>query len=375
MKVLHVYKDCFPVVGGIENHLLLLCRGLRERGIDAEILVTNTTPRTVIQEIEGVRVTKTARQVNLASSPLSLSLPLHLAKSQPDLFHLHFPYPFGEMSYLLAGRSKPLVITYHSDVIRQKNLLKLYRPFLLKTLQRADRIIATSPVYAESSVYLRHFPEKLAQIPLGIELERFESAPADLVESIRARYPGPLLLFVGRLRYYKGLQHLLAAMPEIRAKLLVVGIGPVEADLKAQAGSLGLEGKVFFLGEVGEEVLPAHYHAADLFVLPSCERSEAFGLVQLEAMAAEKPVISTELGTGTSYVNLDGETGLVVPPADSQALARAINTLLDDEARRRRMGARGHERARQEFSSQVMVGRVAELYGEVLAARRATARA
>ncbi|MCL5959596.1 MAG: glycosyltransferase, partial [Chloroflexi bacterium] len=213
---------------------------------------------------------------------------------------------------------------------------------------------------------LSRYGEKTTIIPYGIDLDRFEEQSVHKLNATGTEFDGPLLLFVGRLRYYKGLRYLLRAMPEIEAKLLVVGIGAEEDVLKSLTSELGLQEKVIFLGEVSDEDLPAYYHACDVFVLPSSHRSEAFGLVQLEAMLAGKPVVSTELGTGTSYVNLHGETGLVVPPCDSPALAGAVNALLKDPDLRQRMGQKGRERVRAEFSVEMMVDRIAALYRDLL---------
>jgi rhamnosyl/mannosyltransferase len=201
---------------------------------------------------------------------------------------------------------------------------------------------------------------------LGLELQRFSRVVGSEVETIRRAYGSPLLLFVGKLRYYKGLQYLLAAMSEIPCRLLIVGSGPMESHWRQLAQSLGLTGKVVFLGQVRDEDLPSYYHASDIFVLPASERSEAFGTVQVEAMACGKPVVCTELGTGTSFVNLHGETGLVVSPRDPTALGSAICTLLQDEQLRREMGHRARARAHSEFSLPTMVDRITSLYERIL---------
>jgi rhamnosyl/mannosyltransferase len=204
-------------------------------------------------------------------------------------------------------------------------------------------------------------------IPLGIELGRFLQVPSAHVQRIKDTYGTPLVLFVGKLRYYKGLQYLLQAMLEIPARLLVVGSGPMGAEWRRLAQTLELGDRVVFLGEVSDEELPAYYHASDLFVLPASERSEAFGTVQLEAMASGLPVVCTELGTGTSFVNVHGQTGLVVPARDVQSLGAAMRMLLQDQALRREMGRRAQQRALDEFSLPLMVDRVARLYAQVLA--------
>jgi glycosyltransferase involved in cell wall biosynthesis len=365
MRILHVYKDYYPVVGGMENHIRTLARGTARRGFDVTVLVTSRTTRTEVVEMEGVEVIKAGRLATVASTPISLSLFSWMRRLRPDITHLHFPYPWGEMAHLLFGRGRRTVITYQSDIVRQKRLLRVYRPFLRRVLDRADRIIATSPNYVQSSPYLRAVSDKCKVIPLGIDQEPFRKPRTEEVRRLRDRYRSPLLLFVGLLRYYKGLDYLIRAMPDIDAQLLVVGSGPMEKEWQALVSNLGLGEKVLFAGRVEDEQLPAYFQACDVFVLPASHRSEAFGLVQLEAMACGKAVVSTELGTGTSYVNIHGQTGLVVPPRDPAALARAINRLLGDEQLRTQMGTRARERARQEFSHEVMIDRILGIYADL----------
>jgi glycosyltransferase involved in cell wall biosynthesis len=366
MRVLHVYKDYYPVVGGMENHVRLLARGKARRGHEITVLVTSLTGKTEVVEMEGVRVIKAGRLATVASTPISFALFSWMRRLKPDVTHLHFPYPWGELAHLMFGRGQRTVITYQSDIVRQQGLLRLYRPFLWQILARADRIIATSPNYVQSSPYLRKVSDKCTVIPLGIDLEPFLQPRTEEVRRLRDRYGSPLILFVGLLRYYKGLNYLIRAMRDIDARLLVVGSGPMGREWQALVANLGLSEKVFFEGRVEDEDLPAHYQACDIFVLPGSHRSEAFGVVQVEAMACGKPVVSTELGTGTSYVNVDGQTGLVVPPRDPDALALAINRLLADEQLRTMMGERGRERSRQEFSQDIMIDRVLKLYGSLL---------
>jgi len=365
-QILHIYKDYYPVLGGMENHIKVLSEALVARGYDVTVLVTHPTSSTHVEERNGVHVIKAGRLATIASTPISLSLPLWLRRQHPDIAHLHFPYPPGEVANLLFGRAAHTVITYQSDVVRQRGLLRLYRPLLWKVLRSADRIIATTPNYIASSPFLSQLPEKCTVIPLGLPVERFASAPPDQVQRIRDTYGAPLLLFVGKLRYYKGLQYLLEAMPTIPARLLVVGSGPMEAEWRRLSRSLGLAEKAVFLGEVSDADLPTYYHACDIFVLPASERSEAYGLVQIEAMASGRPVVCTELGTGTSYVNQHGETGLVVSPRDPQALRQAIVSLLENEPRRQRMGRQAQQRAIQEFNVATMVDRITRLYAELL---------
>jgi glycosyltransferase involved in cell wall biosynthesis len=366
VKILHLYKDYYPVVGGMENHIRILAEGSVKRGLEVTVLVTSLTRRTEIRDMKGVKVIKAGRVATLASTPLSFSFFSWVRRLKPDLTHLHFPYPWGEMAHLMFGRSQRTVITYQSDIVRQKNILKLYRPFLKQVLARADRIIATSPQYVRNSPYLSGVADKCVIIPLGIELEPLQRPRKEEVRKLRSEYTPPLLLFVGVLRYYKGLEYLIRAMKQIDARLLVVGSGPMAEQWQTMAVKLGLTDKVLFVGQVADEDLPAYYQACDLFVLPASHRSEAFGTVQIEAMACGKAVISTELGTGTSYVNIDGETGLVVPARDTDALTEAINRLLSDDVQRTEMGEKGGKRATREFSHEIMIDRVLALYQSLL---------
>ncbi|NLG28696.1 MAG: glycosyltransferase [Chloroflexi bacterium] len=367
MKILHVYKAYPPVVGGIENHVRCLAEAQAAAGHDVTVLVTNAGLRTREEQPNGVRVLRAGRLGEVASTPLSVALPRLLARQRPDITHLQFPYPLGEVSQWLCGTSKRCVLTYHSDVVRQKALLALYRPVLRRVLQHMDRILVTSPDYLESSATLRSLRDKCVVVPLGIAQERFQRVDAGRVHALRARYgEGPLLLFAGVLRYYKGLGYLLQAMQSIRGTLIIVGDGPMGPQWRAEAEALGLGARVVFAGQVSDADLPSYYQAADLFVLPSCERSEAFGLVLAEALSAGLPAISTDLGTGTSYVNRHGESGLVVPPRDAAALAAAANTLLDDGDLRQRLAHGAAERARL-FAAERMVAAVLQVYDDVLA--------
>jgi glycosyltransferase involved in cell wall biosynthesis len=366
VKILHVYKDYYPVVGGMENHIGILARGAAARGAEVTVLVTSPGHRTEIEELDGVKVIKAGRLATPASTPISLALLSWMRRLEADITHLHFPYPWGEMAHLIWGRSPKTVITYHSDVVRQRNLLRLYGPLMRRVLAKADRIIATSPNYVRSSPHLSQVAEKCTVIPLGIELSPLLKAEQEDIEWLRQRCRPPLLLFVGLLRYYKGLGYLIEAMKDVDARLVVVGTGPMAQEWQCLTARLGLAEKVFFEGRVEDQLLPAYYQACDLFVLPASHRSEAFGVVQVEAMACGKAVVSTEVGTGTSFVNADGETGLVVSPRDPAALAQGINRLLGDDQLRTQMGENARQRARREFSHEVMIDRVLELYQDLL---------
>ena len=363
MKILHVYKDYHPILGGIENHMKALAEA--QTAVSPHnhvtILVTNPGGQLDYEQINGVHVWRVSRLATIASTPLTLSLPLKLRQLQPDITHLHFPYPIGEMSQLLVGKQRPYVITYHSDVVKQRAILRFYRPFMQKVLQGAARILPTSDNYIQSSEVLRPFAHKCTVIPLSVQTAVFENA----TPLIPTAYL-PTILFVGRHRYYKGVGDLIHAMPQVQARLLIGGDGPMRQEWERLVQTLGIGDRVQFLGQISDDDLPRLYASADLFVLPANARSEAFGKVLLEAMAAGLPCITTEVGTGTSFVVQDGVSGLVVPPHQPAQLAQAIQTLLADPDLRQRMGQAGRDRVKREFTEEKMVERVTAVYESVL---------
>jgi rhamnosyl/mannosyltransferase len=367
MKVLQVYKDyCPPVKGGIEGHINLLSRGLAKRGIEVEVLVSNTGPRKTTASDNGIAIISVPEFGRLASAPVNPTLPFWLKRlaRDADVVHFHFPNPTAELSYLLCRSNGRIVVTYHSDIVRQARLGACYRPLLRRFLQRAGAIIATSESYLQSSRILGRFQDKCTVIPLGIDLDRFRFRPqqAAEIDAVRARYGPDIVLFIGRFRHYKGLHLLIRAMTRVEGTLLLIGTGPLEQDLRWLVRSLKVEGRVVFLGELSDDEVDVYLHASDLLVLPSILRSEAFGVVLLEAMACGKPVVSTELGTGTSFVNRHGETGLVVPPNDPVALERAISFLLANPETRINLGRAGRMRVERDFSWDTMVERVLAVY-------------
>jgi len=359
-NILHLYKDYFPVLGGIENHIRVLAEAQAAVGHQVTVLACAPHLHTVAETVNGVRVIKAGRLATIASMPLSLRQPAVLTRLQPDVIHVHSPYPLGEVSAWLLQRHTPLVITHHSDVVRQRGWLYLYGPLLRQVLRAADRIIATSPRYIESSPWLRPVREKCTVVPLGVDHHRFTLPPRPFTGP-------PTLLFVGRLRYYKGLDTLLRALVGLEdVRLTVVGDGQMRGPWEEMAAKLGLADRARFVGEVPGADLPAFYHRAHIFVLPANARAEAFGTVLLEAMASGLPCITTEVGSGTSWVVQDGVTGLIVPPQDPEALAEAIRSLLEDSHLRATLGRAARDRVEAEFTQERMVARVQAVYRRVL---------
>ncbi len=360
MKILHLYKDYYPVLGGIENHVKVLAEAQAAAGHQVTVLVCDPGRRTRTETLNGVAVIKAGRLMTAASMPLSFAQPWIAARLHPDIVHVHSPYPLGEVTAWLLKPRTPLVITHHSDVVRQQGWLRLYGPLLRRVLRHADRILATSPRYIAASPWLNPVEGKCAVIPLGVDAQRFRP-PAEPFDG------PPTLLAVGRLRYYKGLDALLRALTSLPdVHLNIVGTGPMEAEWRTLSQTLGLQERVRFLGEVDDDALPDQYHRAHLFVLPANARSEAFGTVLLEAMASGLPCVSTEVGTGTSWVVQDGVTGCVVPPNDPAALVEAIRGLLETPGVLETMGCAARVRVEEEFTQERMIERVMRVYESLL---------
>ena len=367
LKVVHVGKYYPPRVGGIETHLHALCSALRETD-DVRVLVANDTRRDEDAIVDGVAVSRLGIQFNVAGAPVCPTMVWKLRNSGADLVHLHLPNPAGVLAAMASGYRGRIVATWHSDVIRQRRLAKVFAPIQRRFLRTCSALIATSPDYAASSDDLLRFKDRVSVIPYGIDVAQFRAVPHAKIDAIRARDPRPLLLAVGRLVYYKGFEYLIRAMRRLEARLMLVGDGPLRPSLEREARQHGVGDRVEFLGEMQPRDIAPYYHACDLFVLPSIARSEAFGIVQLEAMACGKPVVNTRLASGVPSVSLDGVTGLTVAPADSDALAQAIGTLLGDRALRTRYGAAASRRVEIEFSIETMVRRTRDLYQRVLGA-------
>lgn len=368
MRVVHLFKDYFPPTpGGIEQHMQLLCTRLA-RDLDVTVLVPSRSRRRVEERLDGVRVIRVPEFGRYAAAPLCPTMPRELTRLHPDLVHLHFPNPMGDVAYLTAARRVPLVISYHADVVRHRALLPLYRPLLARTFAAASRIIGGSAEYVASSGVLATYREKCAIVPYGVDFAAFalRDGEARAVEQRRATYGDRIILFVGVLRHYKGVDFLLRALCNVRAHAVIAGQGPMEREWRRMAGELGVNDRVTFLGPVSDAERRLLLHACALLVLPSIDRREAFGISQLEAMACGKPVIATDLPTGVRFVNRDGVTGLLVPPGDEAALARAITRLLDDLDLRARLGRAARERVEREFSAERMVERTRQVYEEVV---------
>jgi rhamnosyl/mannosyltransferase len=355
IKVLHIYNSYYPpTIGGIEKHINTLCEGLKTR-FNIRVLVTNNTPVTKIENINEIDIIRVGTLGTLQSAPIAPFMPLWLKKLDTDILHFHIPCPTAMISYFLAKPKGKIVVTYHSDIVRQKWAMGIYRPLVKKLLSLAAAVIATSPNYINSSEILNGFRNKCTVIPLGIDTLKFkEGTPKE-----------PTILFAGKLRYYKGLEYLIKAMQNVNAKLNIIGTGTEYSRLRELTANLKLNEKIFFLGDVSEKDLPAYFSSCSIFVLPSIHRSEAFGIVQLEAMASGKPVVSTNLDTGVTWINQNNKTGIIVPTKDVIALENAINKLLNDKKLLEELGQNAKSRAEKEFNQDLMLNRTINLYNSL----------
>ena len=362
--VLHIGKFYPPHMGGIETHLETLCARLPAR-FDVRVLASNHMPGLQAEVRAGIPVTRLPTPFSITSAPVNPGMPAAIRAERPDLVHIHLPHPGGVLGLLGSGYRGPIVVTYHSDVVRQRAMSAVFSPFLNRLLGRARAIVASSARYVDSSNVLQRYRHLCRVIPYGIP-EHWPSGREDArCAEIRAQFGPRIVLCVGRFVYYKGIAFAVRAMRGLNARLLIIGDGPLRKHVEREVRRCGVESRVALLGRV--ECVAPFFSAADVFVLPSIARSEAFGIVQLEAMSAGTPVVNTRVDSGVPWVSQDGVTGLTVTPADPAALATAIGTLLDDERLRARLGAAGRERVRREFTAEVMARRVAEIYDEVLA--------
>lgn len=364
LRVAHVYKDVYPpVVGGIEKHIDLLRRGMPD--VESSVVVCSRASRGSIRTSPyGLDVRVAELGPRWLGVPASPGFPWKLRQLEADVLHVHMPNPLGELSGLLAAARRPVVVSYHCDVVRQARFLPIYRPLATACLRRASAVIAGSRRLVESSPILGATDREVDIVPYGVDVAALDPGQVGAAEreSLRGRYGSPLVLAVGRLVYYKGIEVLIEAARRLSASVVIVGAGPLEQRLRDQARGVP---NVHLVGEVGERDLAGYLAAADCFVLPSTSRAESFGVATLEAQAMGVPAVVTDVGTGTVEAISDGETGLVVPPRDPPALAAAIEEVIGDPARATRMGRAARERAVERHSLAQMAAGVRRIYERV----------
>lgn len=375
-RPLHFAKFVPPPYAGVEAHVDTLLRTLLPEVQGT--LVAGESPQGAPRQDVPYRVLS-ARSFGKLVANLPLSPDVlrqarrELASGRCNILHQHAPNPWGDLTALSVARRVPVVMTWHSDIVRQRTLLKLYGPIQRRAIDRADRIVVFTPLHYESSEQLHQLDvgSKLVQVPIGIDFSRLAPEHADaagrtgIADFARGR---PVALTVGRHVYYKGYEFLLSAMARLKSEtvLVMVGTGALTGELQRQAGELRIADRVLFMGEVSDARLASALHACDFFCLPSIARSEAFGIASAEAMSCGKPTIVCRLGNGVNYLNRDGVTSLAVPPRDAAALADAIDTLALDAGLRTRMGAEARRWVHDEFGIAAMKRAMTELYESLL---------
>lgn len=372
MKVLCFGRFFDEIPGGMQRHVEHLFAALAGQ-VQFVHLVPSRDRKNARFTLHGFPVVRTPSlnvDGSLALSPGLIAAAKNLHRQYNfDLIHLHFPDPMSHLASMVLPASIPRIISWHADVIRQRTLLNLYRPFLRKALAQASAIVVATPAHITSSSELSRLEDQglFHVIPYGFDLSEF-LAPVSAAESIRSRYPGKRIFALGRHVYYKGFDVLIKAMRKIETgtQLLIGGTGPLTGEWKALTAAEGLSDRVHFTGLIEDSDLPAYYQACDVFCLPAVSSAEAFGIVQVEAMASGRPVVSTRLSNGVDYVNQHGVSGMTVPPGDVDALADTLNRLLGDCALRETLGRQAQARALSQFSLKSMGQKMLRLYQRVL---------
>lgn len=375
MKVLHVYRTYYPdPTGGLQEAVRQIALATAREGVEPRIFTLSPRPDPeVIDRPEG-RVVRSRSWAAPAScdlgGPAAFSRFAELAR-WADVIHYQFPWPFADLLHLVVRPVAPAVMTYQSDIVRQRWLGRIYKPLMQRTLNGMAAIVATSPAYVHTSPALAAVadPGRVCVIPNGIDEASCAEPLAEAQDiDIAQRYgliAGRYFLFIGVFRYYKGLHILLEAARLAGATIVLAGDGPERAALESMAAGLPSD-QVRFLGQVTEAEKFALIRACRALVLPSHLRSEAFGMVLVEAAMLGKPMISCEMGTGTSFVNAHDETGLVVPPADPVELAGAMSCMERDDALVHRYGESARRRYESLFSGEALGQAYTDLYRRVL---------
>lgn len=367
MRVCHLGKYYAPAFGGIETYVRELAHAQANAGMDVEVVCFQHEEAATTSFVDGgVRVTRVRRALRLLDLDWCPDLPRVLKSIRADLLHVHVPNPVMILAVRALGihRRVPIIVSYHSDHVRQRVRGALFRPVENAFYPTVKRIIANSDAYAAASPLLTKYRRSVTVIPYGIDLTPYASPDSEVLreaEAIRAKYPGPLWLFSGRLVGYKGLARAVHAMSRAPGTLLVAGDGPERDRIQAEVAGAGLRDRVVFLGAVPS--LAPYYRAATALWLPSNSRAESFGIVQIEAMASGCPVINTAVpGSGIGFVSLHGESGLTVPAGDVEALAEAATRLAGDPKLRERLSRGAALRAHEKFAIETTLHQCQRVY-------------
>ncbi len=369
MRVLQFGKF-FPFRGGVEKVMQNLCIGFSTQGIHCDILTASSNGETSPLHFNAhctIYRTKSLRKVMATMISPEMISKLKKIQNNYDIIHIHHPDPMAALALRLSGYKGKVVLHWHSDIVRQKMALKFYLPLQKWLLKRADVILCTSPTYAETE-HLANVQDKIEILPIGIE----DMTPSQRqMRSIQSDYPGKKIIFaIGRLVGYKGFEYLIEAAQYLSDDyvILIGGQGPLKEQLTQLIKKLGVEDKVKLLGIVPNNALSSYYGAAKLFCLSSVERTEAFAIVQVEAMACGTPVVATTIdGSGVAWVNKTGVSGLNVPTRNAHALAEAIQTICDDDKVHAEYSERARQRFEEAFQLDTMIQNCKEIYHKLLA--------
>ncbi|WP_316503617.1 glycosyltransferase family 4 protein [Pantoea dispersa] len=368
MKVLHCYKTYYPdTFGGIEQVIYQLAEGGVKENIQSTVFTHSPDFDDAISMLDHHTIHRVKTLLEYASTPISFAAITEFKKlaTQADIIHYHFPYPFMDVLHFSNFTKKPSIVSYHSDIVKQKALLKLYTPLMNRFLSSVDCIVAASPNYVESSPILQKFKDKVKVIPYGLNESFYQNNDPQVLEKWSQRFPNGFFLFIGTFRYYKGLHILIDAVAGSDYPVVIVGAGPIESELKAQAQSLGID-NIHFLGALQDDDKSALLQLCTCLVFPSHLRSEAFGISLLEGALYSKPLISSEIGTGTTFINIDGLTGLVVPPSDPRALREAMDEIWFNPEKAHTFGQAAQQRFEKLFTADKMIESYASLYMSLL---------
>jgi rhamnosyl/mannosyltransferase len=371
LRVCHLGKYYPPSSGGIETHLQTLAEAQARRGLDVEVLCINhQSGPTVRESYGGIPVTRFRPLLAIKKLELSPALIVALRRVRADILHLQVPNPTRVLALALARPRLPIVVTYQSDVVRQRILSILFRPIERFVYRGVRQVLPTSLPYAEASRFLRGYQDRIKVVPMGLDLHPYLNPTLEdrrVTTELKAKYGEPIWLACGRLIYYKGLHNAISALSQVVGTLLIVGDGPERPALQAAAKKCGVEQRVVFVGDLQCRHIVPYYHAATAFWFPSNFKSEAFGLVQVEAMASSCPVINTNIaGSGVPWVSRHDETGLTVPVDDAAALAGAARRLLEEPGLRQSLAEAGRHRAQRDFDHVVMAMRTIEIYEQII---------
>jgi rhamnosyl/mannosyltransferase len=381
MKILQLGKF-YPIRGGVEKVMWDITVGLAERGIPCDMLCA-VLPGEKADEEHQFMVIKDAKEtLELSMGPYGRVIGVRAVTkkaatmlspamirwmrqhaSEYDIIHIHHPDPMATLALWCSGYKGRVILHWHSDILRQKFLLFFYSPLQSWLIRRAERIIGTTPVYIRESPFLSHVQDKVTYVPIGIQPVIYDPREA---ARIRAQYPGKKIVFaLGRLVPYKGFDTLISAAANLTSDYIVLigGKGPLKEDLERQIAELGVQDRVKLLGFISTNLLPAMFGACHIFAMSSNQKTEAFGIVQIEAMSCGKPVVTTRIPhSGVSWVNQDGVSGLTVPPSDPKNFAFAIKRICDTEDSYHIFSAGAMERYVDIFTSRQMIDKIINLY-------------